>query len=258
MTKNDNKQGRQTLVATKVSHEAWLRLNDIASRLGLTPYRLVQEAVDTLILYMDEGRQLQPDMQQMIDCFEQFEGWGSVSRLTDINVRWQVMDSLYFLYDSRESGAAGLTACWCKSGLMGRKDCTFNKVQILDAVIRRLFPDLWRRLSSVGMQADTHTAVETIRHCLHEIEQDADSECIREMFADCGRTEYGRPSDLVKYVRHNRKNVDAKSHDRRLVQTDMLQELFGVTEEDGGSDKKESTGNTTIDNTQIHTDYEQG
>ena len=60
-------------MATKISSEAWLRLNDIAKRLGLTPYRLVQETIDTLILYMDEGRQMGDDMQTVLDCFERFE-----------------------------------------------------------------------------------------------------------------------------------------------------------------------------------------
>lgn len=207
--RRERKDGRQVLVATKVSNEAWLRLNDIAGRLGLTPYRLVQEVVDTLILYMDEGRQLSPDMQQVIDCFEQFEGWGGLARLTDINMAWRVVDAVYFLQDDRPGGTSGTVACWSKAGFMGRADYTFNKSDILDMAVRRLFPDLNRSLSLMRMQTDTGSTVEAMRHCIHQSLQDDDRETIRNMFADCGRTDYGRPSELVKYIRHNRRSIDS-------------------------------------------------
>lgn len=204
----ERRGGRQNVVATKVSHEAWLRLNDIAERLGLTPYRLVQEVVDTLILYMDEGRQLSPDMQQVIDCFEQFDGWGNLIRLTDVGTTWRVLDAVYFLHDDRPDGAAGIVACWSKAGFMGRVNYTFNKCDILDMMVRRLFPDLNRSLGLMQMQTDTSSVVEAMRHCIHQTMADDDRETIRQMFADCGRTDYGRPSELVKYIRHNRRSID--------------------------------------------------
>jgi|GEM_PF-2922996 len=247
MEKAEKRSGRQNVVATKVSHEAWLRLNDITERLGLTPYRLVQEVVDTLILYMDEGRQLSPDMQQVIDCFEQFEGWGNLVRVTDVDTAWRVVDAVYFLQDDRPGGAAGTVACWSKAGFMGQADYTFNKSDILDMVVRRLFPDLSRSLQLMRMQTDTGSTIEAMRHCIHQALQDDDRETIRRMFADCGRTDYGRPSELVKYIRHSRKNIDAPG--KRVTQLD----LFGGEQEDGAD---QSDGSDMSDNN--NQDYEQG
>lgn len=220
----EKKNGRQVLVATKISSEAWLRLNDIASRIGLSPYRFLQEVIDTLILYMDEGRQLSPAMQQVIDCFEQFEGWGNLARISDINVNWRVLDAVYFLHDDRTNGLAGLAACWSKSGYFGTHDYTFNKAAMLDMMVRRLFPDLYRTLGILQMQADTSCVVETIRYCVQNMVDDEDKATIREMFADCGRTEYGRSTELVKYVRHNCKSIDTqrKASPTKAVQLDLF------------------------------------
>ncbi len=213
---------RQEIISTKMSSEAWLRLNDIAQRQGISLYRLVQETLDTLILYMDEANQLSPEMQQVIDCFERFEGWGQLCRLTDVGVDWAVADAVYFLHDNRQNGMAGVTACWCKRGFMGTPAYTFNKKDILDMVIRRTQPDLWRELQLLGMQAGTTGALETIKHCIHNMLEDPDKETLREMFADCGRTDYGKSTELVKYIRHNRKNMEVP--DKRVKPVQM--ELF--------------------------------
>lgn len=223
---------RQQVIATKVGDEAWLRLNDIAKRMGLTPYRLLQETVDTLILYMDESRQLGPDMQMVIDCFERFEGWGSLARLTDISVRWQVADAVYFCRDDRTDGMAGTVGCWRKGSMMGKEDYTFNKVDILQMTIRRLFPDLYRELQMLGMQTGGNNCLETIKHCVHHMLEDPDKATIRELFADCGRTEYGRPAELTKYVRHNRKNIETAGEPRKRKVPQQLDMFDGAERED--------------------------
>lgn len=216
---------RTELVATKVSGEAWLRLNNICKRLGLTPYALLQETVDTLILYMDEGHQLSPDMQQVIDCFERFDGWGSLCRLTDVGVAWHVRDALYFLHDDRPNGMAGVVGCWNKGGFLGTADYTFNKAAIFDMTLRRLFPDLARSLGMLAMQAGTSGPVETIRWCIQQLEEDPDKAAIREMFADCGRTDYGKPNELIKFVRHNKKNIETVGNNKaKPVQLDLFGE----------------------------------
>lgn len=218
---------RQELVATKISSEAWLRLNDIAKRMGLTSYRLIQEVVDTLILYMDEGRQLDPDMQMVIDCFERFEGWGELCRLTDVNVNWAVADCVYFLHDDRHKNAfAGVTACWNKKAMMTNANYTFNKKDILDMVVRRLFPDLYRELQLLAMQSGTNCTLDTIKHCIHCMLDDPDKATLRELFADCARTDYGRPAELTKYIRHNRKSIDTleKQKKKKPVQLDLFEQ----------------------------------
>ena len=213
---------RQELVATKISSEAWLRLNDIAQKMGLTPYRLIQEMIDTIILYMDQGRQLDPDMQMLIDCFERFEGWGELCRLTDINVNWAVFDAIYFCHDDRSKGTAGMVACWHKKGYMTRSDYSFNKKDILDIVVKRLFPDLYRELQLLAMQSNTNGVLDTMKACIHQLLQDPDKETLREMFADCGRTNYGASTDLVKYVRHNRKNMEVPDKREKPLQLDLF------------------------------------
>lgn len=219
---------RQELVATKISSEAWLRLNDIAKRLGLTPYRLVQETIDTLILYMDEGRQMGDDMQTVLDCFERFEGWGQICRLTDIKQDWQVLDAVYFLRDDAPNGYAGVTGCWGKPSFMGRQSYTFNKPQILDMIIRRLFPDMYRELTMLAMQEGTNGAVETLRRVIQNQLEDPDKQTLRDMFADCGRTDFGKSTELVKYIRHNKRNIETIGNDKKKP---VQLELFGESTE---------------------------
>lgn len=231
---------RQELVATKISSEAWLRLNDIAQRMGLTSYRLVQEVVDTLILYMDEGRQLDPDMQMVIDCFERFEGWGELCRLTDININWGVADCVYFLHDDRQKKAfAGTVACWNKKAFMTDANYTFNKKDILEMTVRRLFPDLHRELQLLGMQAGTNGTLDTIKYCIHHMLDDPDKATLRELFADCARTDYGKPAELTKYIRHNRKSIDTleRQKKKKPVQLDLFEDQQQTDTEQWEEDK---------------------
>lgn len=223
---------RQELVATKISSEAWLRLNDLAARLHLSPYRLVQETIDTLILYMDGSRQLSPDMQMVIDCFERFEGWGQLTRLTDINVDWRVADAIYFCHDDRPNGMIGSVACWKKYSFMGGQDYTFNKVAMFNMILHRLFPELERELGMLALQFSTSSHYDTLKQCIHEMLDDPDKDTLREMFADCGRSEYGRPTELTKYIRHNRKNIETigTTHKKKVIQQDLFD--GAVREED--------------------------
>lgn len=232
---------RQELVATKISSEAWLRLNDISKRLGLTPYRLVQETIDTLILYMDEGRQLSDSMQTVIDCFERFEGWGQICRLTDIKPDWQVLDAIYFLRDGSSNGYAGVIGCWSKPSFMGQHSSSFNKKEMLEMFVRRLFPDMHRELALLGMQEETNGTLETMRRVIQNQLDDPDKQAIRELFADCGRTEYGRSTELVKYVRHNRKDP-YKVGTKPPVQLYMFNEENQEDKENG----KEEPGRDTL------------
>jgi hypothetical protein len=132
---------------------------------------------------------------------------------------------VYFLRDDAPNGYAGVTGCWGKPSFMGRQSYTFNKPQILDMIIRRLFPDMHRELTMLAMQEGTSGAVETLRRVIQNQLEDPDKQTLRDMFADCGRTDFGKSTELVKYIRHNKRNIETIGNEKKKpVQMELFDE----------------------------------
>jgi hypothetical protein len=73
----------------------------------------------------------------------------------------------------------------------------------------------------LAMQEGTNGVVETLRRIIQYQLEDPDKQTLREMFADCGRTDFGKSTELVKYIRHNKKNTDLISKPKP-VQLDLF------------------------------------
>ena len=95
-------------------------------------------------------------------------------------------------------------------------------------MIRRLFPDMYRELSMLAMQEGTNGVVETLRRIIQNQLEDPDKQTLRDMFADCGRTDFGKSTELVKYIRHNKRNIETIGNDKKKP---VQLELFGESTE---------------------------
>ena len=69
----DKRKGYEP-VATKISSQAYDRLNKIARKKGLSVYELIQMVCDTLIRYMDDRHNLTPEMERAMSIFEHMIG----------------------------------------------------------------------------------------------------------------------------------------------------------------------------------------
>ena len=197
---------RVQLPGPKVTPEVEIKLNNLAARIGMdSVYQMLSLCVDALIKYMDKDCQLDPELQKLIDMFERFEGWGQVCALTSSNPKWSVAEAVYFI---RDEDKCGYTACWVKKPFFGDAKATFNKRDILDMVIRRAFPAMNRRLDLMGMQLSTSCHADTINQLLSDNIEDPNDIELREMFADCGRNEFGKDLTPTKYIKRKRKDIE--------------------------------------------------
>ena len=103
---------------------------------------------------------------------------------------------------------------------------TFNKRDILDMIIRRTFPSMNRRLSLMGVQLSTACHADTINQLLSDNIEDPNDIELREMFADCGRSEFGREVKATKYIRRKRRDIEKIQG----IQTQL--DLFDGVEDD--------------------------
>ncbi|MBO4661243.1 MAG: hypothetical protein J5630_00880 [Bacteroidaceae bacterium] len=189
------------LPGPKVSAETEYRVNALAHKAGLdSVYKLLCYCVNSLIQYMDEDNQLDPELQKAIDIFEKFEGWGQVCSLTDIGQQWKVAEAVYFVQDENKVGSM---ACWARKPFFMDMKVTFNKKNILDMMIHRMFPEMDKKLTLLAMQSGTGSHYETIQSALHQLVEDPDEQTFRDMFRDCARSQFGRDTGLQKYIRHN-------------------------------------------------------
>lgn len=220
------KKKRVQLPGPKVSPEVEVKLNALAARIGMdSVYQMMSLCVDALIKYMDKDNQLDPDLQRLIDMFERFEGWGQVCALTDSNPNWRVAEAVYFIRDEEKGG---YITCWTKKPFFQDAKVTFNKRDILDMIIRRTFPSMNRRLSLMGVQLSTACHADTINQLLSDNIEDPNDIELREMFADCGRSEFGREVKATKYIRRKRRDIEKIQG----IQTQL--DLFdGVDDEQG-------------------------
>ena len=196
------------MMATKVSDEARLLLDRLASRLGTKPYTLMQQVCDVLIRYMDDVHNLDPQIAELIRLFDNFK---VTTNLVSAEDRKEIVSAIYIMRsrDGRKPGERAVLVTPCPT--LDQPDmATYNVQTILDTAVKACFPSMYSRLKRLEKFTDTGSLLETIDYLCSTVKEDEDDLYIRELFSDTNRSEYGKPVEYTKYVRHNRCDFDDK------------------------------------------------
>lgn len=209
MQDNDKYQ----VVSTKVSPEAFVQLQMLCKKIGLTQYEFLQMVIDTLIRYMDEKHNLSPQMEQAMAIFDNMESWGKVLNLADPESKFKVSEATYFF---TEKGKKQSRAVHTTQPFMGKPLGTMNIQHILERTICLLSPERYRRLRLIALDMGTKSLLACIDKLIAENEKEEDAEAIRKGFEDNNRHEWGRTYDAPSYRQKKARGADNLADRKRL------------------------------------------
>lgn len=172
-------------VGTKVSPEAYARLQSICASKGLKLYEMLQMLLDCIIRFMDDQHNLSYELESVIAMFDNFHNWGTEIRVTDELSKMKVEQAFYVLIEPKSKGGeivvrdengdakrddlgrpitikvpptkphTGHRIVWVqgKCDDMWRRVETyssFNKIEALEAFICCLDPSLYKELRQIA------------------------------------------------------------------------------------------------------------
>jgi len=183
---------RFQVLATKVSNEAWHRINRLARKKGLTIYELVQMVCDTLIRYMDDRHNLSEDMEKAMNIFEHMDGWKDALNLADPASEKEVGEATYYLYDPTGS-KKGTRAVHVMKPFFGNWSEDENIQHILERTLCLILPERYMRLRTLAKELDCSSLLELLDKFIDHFTTEQDAAELRRMFEDADRAENGRP-----------------------------------------------------------------
>jgi hypothetical protein len=210
MQHNDKYQ----VLGTKVSPEAWQRLNVLANKKNMSVYELIQMVCDTLLRYMDDRHNLSESMERIMAVFEHAEGWSEAFNLADPSVRREVGEATYFLQDS-DGKKRGVRCVHVGKPYFGKRTETCNLQDIIDRTLMLITPERYARLHRLKEEMDCGSLLELIDVLIDLHAGDSDVKELREQFEDCNRHEYGKPVLYGQRTKQH-KHISIESYEQSL------------------------------------------
>ena len=192
-------------VATKLSCEAYARMERLSKKKGLTTYEMIQMVCDTLIRYMDDRHNLTPEMEQAMSIFEHLEGWKNAFNLADTTTQPSITEATYYLRDPDKKGVRGVHV---EIPFMGQWTQTYNIQEILEQTICLLMPERYKRLRLLAVDNNCSSILQLVDMLIDEHSKDADVAVMRQGFEDANRSDYGKKPADAPYKRKHYKTVN--------------------------------------------------
>lgn len=223
-------EGRRdyVVVGTKVSRDAYGRLQRLAKAKGMSLYELNQMVLDTLIRYMDSSHNLSPDLEAAMAVFEHLEGWPS-HNVTDPVHAPEVTAAIYFTTSER----GGVRAHLVERPWMGMWRQTENIQAIVEYAIEAAMPQRYTRLRAVAQGRGCASIFQLLDEIIVDEQREADAQAIREGFEDADRSEWGRKPATAPYRRKRHRTMEEidRQGSGQLVMS--AEQLWGLEDADG-------------------------
>lgn len=192
-------------VATKLSCEAYARMERLCKKKGLTIYEMIQMVCDTLIRYMDDKHNLTPEMEKAMSIFEHMTGWKNAYNIAAAGTTKEVGEAIYFC-QAEGGGKHGTRAVLVEKPYFGMPTQTYNIQQMMERFICLTMPERYRRLRAMAAVADCSSILELMDHLVDTYSKDEDLKEYREGFEDNDRSDWGiKPLDEPYKRRHTRR-----------------------------------------------------
>lgn len=196
-TKYDqNNKGSYVVINTKVSPIMAKVLEEIAERVGVKPYRFIQQIVCSMIKYMDSSHPLTPELEQLMQIFlADLAKCKTSYNFADPTAQAQITDAIFIIGDRKH--AEGRQSVAVDSPYLNHATENWNVMQQLEMMICKVLPDWYRKLRILGAKLDTRNVYETLQTVINEaLKDDPDAEYLRELFSDNQNTESGKTLTL--------------------------------------------------------------
>ena len=178
-------------LSTKVSPEAWTRMNRIAASRGLSIYDLLQMVCDTLIRYMDDRHNLTEEMELAMNIFEHLTGWKDSINLVSPTIEKEVCEATYYLQDT--SGKhKGCRAVHVSKPFFSTWTQDENIQHIIERTLCLIVPERYKRLRTLAVELECTSILELIDKLIDNHSKDSDLQEFRQSFEDANRHEFGK------------------------------------------------------------------
>lgn len=182
-------------IQSKVSPSTVKRLDAVVERGKFeSKYELLQYLISVFLKFADpENEDEDTEAKELVEFARLFDGWDDY-RQRIITTKPQgnrhlCLTDIICIYS--EIG---------KKGYVGKKislnasetKITANVGNVLDVVIKKLYPRIYERLYAMTEQVGERTVTKTLEHLLEEFLKDVDGQTLEKMFADARNDiEYG-------------------------------------------------------------------
>lgn len=181
------------VISTKIKEQTAKLIERICAKKHLTIYTLFQMYADVTVRYMSDRHNLTPEIERMMQNFENLEGWDKAFSLADDNTQPEVATALYFIGDANHKDVRGIMI---EKPFFGHWTQDFNVQHILERTICLLFPSRYRKMRRIANDMGATSLLDMFDKLIEDYVRDSDSAAIRAEFEDCDRSDYGtKPSD---------------------------------------------------------------
>lgn len=200
------------VINTKISELAFKELSKVCRKRGATIYDLLQLMCETFIRFMSEKQNLTPDMEKLMEMFEQTEdakGWKNVLNLCDPEADTEIVGAIYLL---QGKGKSGIRPVYVEKPFMGQWTQTENVKDIVERFFNYVNPGLYMRLRKLAVEMDCNSIFECIWELTAMYGREAFDMALRAEFMDANRNEYGlQPHEGTPFRRKQHKDVDTQT-----------------------------------------------
>jgi len=146
-------------------------------------------------------------LRQVIQMWDSFGDIENVGKQLLNKSKLEVIEAIYLV---SEEGKRGTMPILVEPSFMGDANYSINIDEIVDELFSSCLRGLNRRLRDASRRLDTNGIQDTITALLTYYEQNEDEIAneIAEMFSDNARHEYGRTTEMIKYKRHNKQELN--------------------------------------------------
>lgn len=177
-------------VATKISNEAHRQLEQLAGKLGMKIYEILQMFVDTSIRYMSDAHNLTPEMERAMAIFEHMTGWAGSINFAEPTEDKRISEAIYFLTSPRKKGCRAVLVA---RPFLGKMNQSENVLRIMERAFELVCPERYRRLRLLCAEHNCQSIVDMIDRLIDYHSTDSDTEEMRRTFEDAMRAENNKP-----------------------------------------------------------------
>lgn len=175
-------------------------------------------------------------LKQVVQMWDNFKDIEKVGKQLLSKSKLEVSEAIYLV---SEEGKRGSMPILVEPSFFDEPKYSTNIDEIVDELFSSCCRGMNRRLREASRRLDTNGIQDTITALLTYYEQNDDeiSNEIAEMFSDNARHEYGRTTEIIKYKRHNKQELNqylmhfTDEQGQELLQTGEQSEMGEVGEE---------------------------
>lgn len=207
----DEKKSDYVQITTKLSPEAYKKMQELCAKKKIKPYTMLQNMCDVVIRYMDDRHNLSPAIEEMMRIFEHMDGWQDCFNWGDFQAKPEIGEATYFL---QNPGQKGSRAVHVFRPFCGQWTEDRNIQHIVERMICLLLPNRYRQLRGMAVDLDCKNFLELLDTLCEEHQKEEDAKALRATFENNDLSEHGRKRWEERYRRH--KNQDIEKIQTRL------------------------------------------